>query len=107
MQIADRYQSLNGKIVWCGDKPFISVRKSLWYSSDDGQPMSEWLQGVADEINSLPTDPTSENGYSYINIHPWSMTIADVDYFVSLLDEHIELVSAEELLQLVKTNVRH
>lgn len=107
MQIADRYQSLNGKIVWCGDKPFISVRKSLWYSSDDGQTMSEWLQSLANEINSLPTDPTSENGYSYINVHPWSMTIADVDYFVSLLDEHIELVSAEELLQLVKTNVRH
>ena len=35
------------------------------------------------------------------------MTIADVDLFVSLLDEHIEIVSAEEMLHLVKTNVRH
>lgn len=107
MQIGDRYQALNGKIIWCGDKPFISVRRSLWYSPDDGKPIKEWLKDLADEINALPADPASESGYSYINIHPWSMTIEDVDFFVSLLDEHIELVSAEEMLGLVRANVRH
>ena len=107
MQIGDRYQELGGRMIWCGDKPFISVRKSLWYTPDDGQSKEAFIKRIADEINAMPADPTSENGYSYINIHPWSMTIADVDLFVSLLDEHIEIVSAEEMLHLVKANVRH
>ena len=107
MQIGDRYQELGGRMIWCGDKPFISVRKSLWYTPDDGQSKEAFIKRLADEINAMPADPTSENGYSYINIHPWSMTIADVDLFVSLLDEHIEIISAEEMLHLVKANVRH
>ena len=107
MQIGDRYRELDGRMIWCGDKPFISARKSLWHTHDDGLTKEAFIKKLADEINAMPADPTSENGYSYINIHPWSMTIADVDLFVSLLDEHIEIVSAEEMLHLVKTNVRH
>ena len=107
MQIGDRYRELDGRMIWCGDKPFIGARKSLWHTHDDGLTKEAFIKKLADEINAMPADPTSENGYSYINIHPWSMTIADVDLFVSLLDEHIEIVSAEEMLHLVKTNVRH
>ena len=107
MQIGDRYRELDGRMIWCGDKPFISARKSLWHTPDDGLTKEAFIKKLADEINAMPADPTSENGYSYINIHPWSMTIADVDLFVSLLDEHIDIVSAEEMLHLVKTNVRH
>ena len=107
MQIGDRYRELDGRMIWCGDKPFISARKSLWHTPDDGLTKEAFIKKLADEINAMPAAPTSENGYSYINIHPWSMTIADVDLFVSLLDEHIEIVSAEEMLHLVTTNVRH
>lgn len=67
----------------------------------------EWLKNAAEEINAMPADIYSQKGYSYINIHPWSMNIDDVDYFVSLLDEHIEIVSADEFLDLVKDNVKH
>lgn len=108
MQIKDKYESLGGEIIWCSDKPFISVRKSMWYIPKNDEHVSkEWIENFAQKINSLPADIDSQDGYSYINIHPWSMDIADVDYLVSLLDEHIEIVSAEELLNLVKENVEH
>ena len=108
MQIKDKYESLGGEIIWCSDKPFISVRKSMWYIPKNDEHVSkEWIKDFAQEINSLPADIHSQDGYSYINIHPWSMDIADVDYLVSLLDEHIEIVSGEELLNLVKENVEH
>lgn len=109
MQIGDKYEELGGEILWCGDKPFISARKSFWYTSDtEGETATkEWIAQFAEEINALPADIHSPDGYSYINIHPWSTTMADLDELVSLLDEDVELVFAEELIELVRANVPH
>lgn len=109
MQIGRRYEEMGGKIVWCGDKPFISARRSYWFGERDGADAvnEQRIRDFADEINALPADITSENGYTYINIHPWSTSIEDVDQLVSLFDEHIEIVYAEELAQLVGENVKH
>lgn len=109
MQIGRKYEELGGKIVWCGDKPFISAEKSFWFGAKDSADAinEQRIRDFSDEINALPVDITSENGYTHINIHPWSTSIEDVNKLVSLFDEHIEVVYAEELAQLVCENVKH
>lgn len=109
MQIEEKYEALNGEILFSDNKPFVSARHSFWFTSEnpDEQISKEWIEAFADEINSLPCDITSESGYSYINIHPWSTTVEDLDYLVSQLDEHIELVYADELVYMIAQNVKN
>ena len=109
MQIEEKYEALGGKMLFVNDKPFISARRSFWFTSEnpDEKVSKEWIEAFAAEINALPSDIHSENGYSYINIHPWSTTIEDLNYFVSLLDEHIEIVYADELVDMVSKNVNN
>lgn len=103
----DRYGSGRGKIFWANGKPFVSVKYSLWHPSHDPACVTrEWLDGIADELNCEPTAPHCECGYSVVNVHPWTIDIDDLDYFVSKLDDNIELVYADELIKLIKSNVR-
>ena len=109
MQIEEKYEALGGKMLFVNNKPFISARRSFWFTSEnpDEKISKEWIEAFAAEINAIPSDIHSENGYSYINIHPWSTTIEDLNYFVSLLDEHIEIVYADELIDMVSKNVNN
>lgn len=107
MQIEDKYEALAGKIIFSEGKPFVSVKKSFWFTSENEEEKisREWIEDFAQTINSLPCDIHSEAGYSYINIHPWSTSIEDLNLLVSLLDDHVEIVYAEELLDLIAENV--
>ncbi len=107
MQIEDKYEALDGKMVISGGKPFVSVKKSFWFTSENQEEKisREWIEDFAQELNALPCDIRSEEGYSYINIHPWSTSIEDLNLLVSLLDDHIEIVYAEELLAMIAENV--
>lgn len=107
MQIEDKYEALDGKLIISDGEPFVSVKKSFWFTSEneDEKISPEWIQDFAQQINSLPCDIHSEAGYSYINIHPWSTSIEDLNLLVSLLDDHVEIVYAEELLSLIAENV--
>ncbi len=101
----DRYQSGNGKIWFSDGKPFVSVRLSLWNNDGAEAVTKEWLEEQADVVNSYKADIHSADGYSVINIHPWSIDADDLAYFVSCLDENIEIVSANELIDLISENV--
>lgn len=107
MQIEEKYEALGGKIIFSNNKPFISVRHSFWFTSEnpDEKISKEWIEAFADRINALPCDINSADGYSYINIHPWSTSIEDLNYLVSLLDDHIEIVYADELVDMIANNV--
>lgn len=107
MQINEKYEALGGKILFSNNKPFISAKHSFWFTSEnpDEKISKEWIEEFAEQINSLPCDINSADGYSYINIHPWSTSIEDLNYLVSLLDEHIEIVYADELVDMVSKNV--
>lgn len=107
LQIGDKYAGLGGKIIWSDGKPFISAGKSFWFSNEENTyPDDAWIQSFAEELNALPADITSEKGYTYLNIHPWSIRFEDLNQLVSLLDDHIELVTAEELIMLVAEHVK-
>lgn len=102
----DRYSSGNGEIYYSDGKPFISVRYSLWcpYASTGNTP-KEFLDEYIEKINSLKPDIHSKNGYSVLNVHPRSISMQDLDYVISHIKDDIELVYADELIELVKRNV--
>lgn len=104
----DYYAGGHGKVYFVNDKPFISVRFSLWHPSGDAsQVTNEWLKEQAEIINSCSADINSVNGYSVINVHPWTVGPDDLAYFVSQLDDGVEVLPAAELIAAVAENVPH
>ena len=94
----DRYAAGHGSIYWSNDKPFVSVRETMW---------NENIEAMAERINSYSRDPSSIEGYTVLNIHPWSHTYQDVIKLVSLLDENVVIVTADDFIRLVTENVPH
>lgn len=102
------YGGGRGRVFFVNDKPFVSVGFSLWHPSGDAsQVTQEWLKAQADIINSYPADINTINGYTVINIHPWTVGPDDLAYFVSQLDDGIEFITADELIAAVAENVPH
>lgn len=103
----DRYGSGNGKIFWANDKPFVSVRFTMWHPSGKMTNVStEWLDGIVDAINGMTADVYSEKGYSVVNVHPWTISMESLDYVAAKLKQHIQLVYADELVDLITKNVK-
>lgn len=104
----DYYAGGHGKVYFANDKPFMTVRFSLWHPSGDAaQVNNDWLKEQADIVNSYSADINSINGYSVINVHPWTVGPDDLAYFVSQLDEDIVVLPADELIAAVGENVPH
>ncbi len=104
----DRYEGGKGRIYFVNDKPFISYRLSLWHPDGEGTNVTtEWLDEQAATVNSYPADIKSINGYSVINVHPWTVSIENLAYFVSQLDEDVVLVTLDELMKMVEKNIPH
>lgn len=104
----DRYSFGKGKIWFTNNKPFVSVRLSLWYPGGESAEVSkEWIEEQADIVNSYIPAPTSIDGYTVVNVHPWTITVENLAYFVSLLDENVKLVTADQLINLITENVPH
>lgn len=101
------YSAGEGRIWFSNDKPFLSLKTTLY--TDDGYDdvTKEWMQEQADIINSYVADNHSIKGYSAICVHAWSVTPENLDYLVSLLDEHIEIVNIDELLKMISENIPH
>jgi len=102
------YEGNKGKVFFSNGKPFVSVKMSLWHpSGKSGQADSAWLKSKADMVNFYAKDVKSIDGYSVINIHPWSVGMANVAEFVTYLDANVVLVSAEELIEMIYWNIPH
>lgn len=102
----DRYAGGNGKIWFVDEKPFVTYRLSLWHPSGDMSLVTkQWLDEQAAFINSQPADISSPDGYSAVNIHPWTVSIDSLSYFVSKLDSHIQLVTVDELMEMITNNI--
>ena len=66
-----------------------------------------WLKEQADIINAKKADINTINGYTVINVHPWTVGPDDLLYFVNQLGDNIEVVGIDELLAAVKENIPH
>lgn len=103
-----RYAGGEGKVFFVDDKPFVSVRLSLWYPSGNADDVTnEWLKEQAEIVNNYSANISSISGYSVINVHPWTVGPDDLAYFVSQLDDGVEVISADELIAAVTANVPH
>ncbi len=104
----DRYEGGKGRIWYVNGKPFITYRLSLWHPDGEGANVTkEWLDEQAAIVNSYPADMNSINGYSVINIHPWTVSIENLAYFVSRLDDDVVLVNLDELMAMIEENIPH
>jgi len=95
------YAKYRGAIKWINGKPIISAR--IWMRNVNGQFVGP--QQVADDINARPRNPLVPDGYSVIPVHAWSMSVSDVVQCASLLDPAVKVVTPEELVKLVMTNL--
>ena len=101
------YGAGEGRIWFSNGKPFLTVRKTLWSTEGYDGITDEWMKEQAAEINSYVADNDSIDGYSAICVHAWSLNPENMNEFVKLLDDHIEIVSTAQLLQLITDNVKH
>lgn len=102
-----RYESGKGKVWFSDDKPFASVRLSLWADNGYEGATDEWIKNKADTVNNYPVDINSVEGYSVICIHAWSMKPASVQKFIESLDSHVVILSADDFLKTIQENVPH
>ncbi len=104
----DNYSGGKGRVMFSNDKPFICVGFSLWYPTGNADEVTEdWLKEQAAIINGKSADISSINGYTVINVHPWTVGPDDLQIFVDNLGENIEVIKIDELLAAVKQNVPH
>lgn len=96
---ANKYVDEHGSVYWSENgKPFVSCRATLWDTT---------AQDVAEQINAYPADATSIEGYTYVNLHVWSMDYTDVAEMARLLDDDVVIVDPETFIRLIKQNVPH
>lgn len=93
-----KYAGGAGSVFWKNDKPFVTIRETLWDAD---------VKAMAQRINSYAKDPTTIDGYTAINLHPWSMDYSDVKELVSLLDDDVVVVTADDFIRLITENVPH
>ena len=104
----NNYAGGAGRVYFVNDKPFVTVGFSLWHDSGDAaQVTNEWLAEKAAVINEKPADITTINGYTVINVHPWTVGPDDLAYFVSQLDDGVEVIAADELIAAIGENIPH
>lgn len=104
----DRYSAGKGEVYFVNEKPFVSVKLSLWHPSGNADEVTkEWLKEQADTVNSYSADINSINGYSVINVHPWTVGPDDLAYFVSCLDDDVVVISGDKMIAALTQNIPH
>lgn len=87
----------------------MGVRLTLWYIGENTEEKApdSWIEEQAAILNNAPPSIHTVDGYTVINVNPWTVSVSSLAYFVSLLDEDVELVTADQMLDLVSENVPH
>lgn len=95
----DCYVGDHGSVRWSKNgKPFVACRATMW----NADPRS-----IAEQINAYPADATSIEGYTYVNLHVWSMDYNQVKEMVELLNPNVEVVDPDTFIDLIIINVAH
>ncbi len=115
----DLYSGFKGKVCWSNNKPVVSARYSVWNDIDNSLASEQnSIEYIADAINHASRDERSEDGYSFIIMHAWSGldengnlvpnrdAVAAMTKLVSLFDEDVDVVSAEEFIDRMNKNVK-
>ncbi len=95
------YDKGKGKVVWAEGKPVISARAMLWKGIAGADPDS-----VLRLLSSAPRTPDDSAGYSYIAVHAWSHSVADVANLIRRLPEDVRVVAPDEFVRQFRQRVR-
>ena len=103
----DQYQGMHGEISWYKGKPSIGGRYVFWGNSEDRSADTQELisQRMADLLNDQSTDIYSEEGYSLVPVHIWTMNPHDVANVISKLNSNVRVVAPDEFVWLIKKNL--
>ena len=95
----DCYAGDHGAVRWSQNgKPFVACRATMWNATP---------RAIAEQINSYPADATRIEGYTYVNLHVWSMDYNQVKEMVELLNPNVAVVDPDTFLDLIIKNVPH
>ena len=98
------YVGRNGKVTWVNDAPVVGGRYALWGSPGSGfdDPVS-----LARKLRRLSVDPRDPSSYSLIPVHVWTHNVSDVVRTAGLLGDAFDVVTPEELVARLRSNVFH
>ncbi len=95
----DCYVGDHGSVRWSKNgKPFVACRATMWNANP---------QAIAEQINSYPADATRIEGYTYVNLHVWSMNYDQVKEMVEKLNPNVVVVDPDTFIDLIVKNVPH
>ena len=89
------YSGQNGNITFYNNKPVIGARYNLW----DG---FESPQSLTDKINAAPKSVLSQDGYTLVAVHAWSMSVDDINTAAELLGDSVDVVTPKEFVQKIQ-----
>lgn len=91
------YDANDGAIKWSNGCPIVSARCNLWQGQQDSSQ-------VAAEINSLSHVgiPSDSSYFSYVNVHPWTKTLTDVESCMAQLASWVKVVTPEEFMLYIR-----
>ncbi len=95
------------RIYWFDRKPFVPCRYTLWESGAYAGLSSSGLE-LASTINSLPTDPSDPDGYTFVMVHAWSFgyqPMNEIAITVANLDSDVRVVTPDELIEQIYMNL--
>ena len=99
-----RYAPYNGKIFWFDNKPLVTARFD--FRSENFYPaVRTTASSLAQSINALPKDPSGPDGYTFVIVHAWSKGLDDIYDTIRLLDEDVQVVNAEQFIELIRRNI--
>ncbi len=108
--VGDYYLEGGGAIYWSNNKPFVTVRESMWRSEGDDahNEYYGYAERIAQRINGYTKDYTKAEGYTVVLAHAWSIGSMDyINRFVNSLDDDVVLVTVGEMLDMISKNVDH
>lgn len=108
--VGDYYLEGGGGIYWSNDKPFVTVRETLWRDkgNDAHNEYYGYAERVAQRINGYTKDYTKAEGYTVVLAHAWSIGSMDyINRFVNSLDSNVQVVTVGEMLDMISKNVKH
>jgi len=101
----DVYSAYNGQMYWFDNKPMVTAR--YVFSDNEYDPsIVTTAAELASNINSLPKDPTSQNGYTFVIVHAWTKGIDDVYDTIQLLDSNVRVVQPEDFIEQLYLNMK-
>lgn len=101
-----RHDNFKGKILWSNNKPLVSCRDILWEGLESEDDLVKRIYGRA---NSGQINAANPEAYTFVYVHVWSKTVANVEDVVIKLRQnpYVKIVSPETFMELIKKNVKH